>query len=366
MELCYLCHHVGEPERALEYGLASLAPSRAGGRPLRIAQALYDCALTLGYDHGRWDEAITLLEEGEGVVPAGQVLPTANLGEMYVEMGQIERGTALIERALTYDLAAGRNMDAGRRLTTLGHVQEVRGNQREAARRYADALSQFTIAGAPSPAVLALAYICVLASTRPLPVATARLLGIIAGLHQRLGAAVPRRAIEDVRTAEANARRSLGEAQFAESFAAGQSLPIDAALAEAKTVADAIASSADGVRIALGDPKSAPQEAAHRAHDLTPREMEVLQLMAQRLTDAEIADRLFISYRTVTTHVARICEKLEAANRRDAGARAARIGLIKTPAPPVITESAESAPGNRSARLLVTSQSRNVRRDRIT
>jgi DNA-binding CsgD family transcriptional regulator len=233
-------------------------------------------------------------------------------------------------------------------LTTLGHVEEIRGNPREAARRYADALRQYTISGASSQAILALAYVCALASARSLPVTTARLLGTIAGLHQRLGAAVPRRAIEDVRLAEASARQSLGEARFAESFAAGQSLPINDALAEAEAVADAIAASADGDRISLGDLESVPQ-AAHRAHDLTPREMEVLQLMAQRLTDAEIADRLFISYRTVTTHVARICEKLEAVNRRDAGARAARLGLIQTSAQPDTTVSLAPVPGDLSA-----------------
>ena len=306
--------------------------------------------MTLGYDHGRWDEAIALLEEAERVAPAGHYFPTANLGEMYVEIGEIERGAALIERALNEDLAVGRNMDAGRRLTTMGHVEEVRGNQREAARRYADALRHFTISGATSHAILALAYVCVLASRRSLPVTTARLLGTIAGLHQRLGAAVPRRAIEDVRLAEASARQSLSEAQFAESFAAGQSLPINDALAEAEAVADAIASLANGdsVCIAPGGLESAPH-AAHRAHDLTPREMDVLQLMAQRQTDAEIADRLFISYRTVTTHVARICEKLEAANRRDAGAKAARLGLIQPSTQPGISVVARSAAGQRPA-----------------
>jgi DNA-binding NarL/FixJ family response regulator len=306
--------------------------------------------LTLGYDHGRWDEAIALLEEAERVVPPGHIFPTANLGEMYVEIGEIERGAALIERALNFDLAAGRIMDAGRRLTTLGHVQEVRGNQREAARNYAEALRHFTIAGAPSTAVLALAYVCVLASARSLPVATARLLGAIAGLYQRLGAAVPRRAIEHLRKAEASARRSLVEAHFAECFAAGQSLPINDALAEAAAIADAISSSADNesIRIALASLESEPQ-AMLRTHDLTNREVEVLQLMAQRLTDAEIADQLYISYRTVTTHVARICEKLEASNRRDAGARAARLGLIHQPTQPGISMVAKSASGQPSA-----------------
>jgi predicted ATPase/DNA-binding CsgD family transcriptional regulator len=61
---------------------------------------------------------------------------------------------------------------------------------------------------------------------------------------------------------------------------------------------------------------------------LTPREREVLALLCRRLTNAEISDRLFLSRRTVEGHVARLLGKLDVANRRDAVARAARLGLI--------------------------------------
>jgi DNA-binding CsgD family transcriptional regulator len=60
---------------------------------------------------------------------------------------------------------------------------------------------------------------------------------------------------------------------------------------------------------------------------LTAREAEVLRLVARRLTDGEIADALFISRRTVGSHVMHILEKLGANNRREAGALAARMGL---------------------------------------
>lgn len=60
---------------------------------------------------------------------------------------------------------------------------------------------------------------------------------------------------------------------------------------------------------------------------LTARERDVLSLLACRQTDAEIADQLFISYRTVTTHVTRIFDKLDASNRREAAAIAIRLGL---------------------------------------
>ncbi len=52
------------------------------------------------------------------------------------------------------------------------------------------------------------------------------------------------------------------------------------------------------------------------AADLTPRERQVLPLLAARYTDREIADELFISYRTATTHVASILGKLGIRSRR--------------------------------------------------
>jgi DNA-binding CsgD family transcriptional regulator len=61
---------------------------------------------------------------------------------------------------------------------------------------------------------------------------------------------------------------------------------------------------------------------------LTGREEEVLSLLTQRLTNAEIAARLFISPRTVGSHVANLLAKLGAANRREAVAIAVRRGLL--------------------------------------
>jgi DNA-binding CsgD family transcriptional regulator len=61
---------------------------------------------------------------------------------------------------------------------------------------------------------------------------------------------------------------------------------------------------------------------------LTSREEEVLDLLTQRLTNGEIAERLFISPRTAGTHVANLLAKLGAANRRQAAAIAVRHGLV--------------------------------------
>ena len=51
---------------------------------------------------------------------------------------------------------------------------------------------------------------------------------------------------------------------------------------------------------------------------LTNRELDVLGLMGDGLTNAELADRLFISPKTVDHHVSAILAKLHVGNRRDA------------------------------------------------
>jgi DNA-binding CsgD family transcriptional regulator/energy-coupling factor transporter ATP-binding protein EcfA2 len=61
---------------------------------------------------------------------------------------------------------------------------------------------------------------------------------------------------------------------------------------------------------------------------LTERQLQVLGLLSQGCTNAEIADRLVISTRTVDSHVAAVLAKLGVATRRAAAARAADLGLL--------------------------------------
>ena len=63
--------------------------------------------------------------------------------------------------------------------------------------------------------------------------------------------------------------------------------------------------------------------------NLSPREGEVLQLVAQGATNKQIADSLFISENTVKTHLRNIMEKLHLANRSQAAAYAVEKGLVK-------------------------------------
>ncbi|MCB0238207.1 MAG: helix-turn-helix transcriptional regulator, partial [Anaerolineae bacterium] len=61
-----------------------------------------------------------------------------------------------------------------------------------------------------------------------------------------------------------------------------------------------------------------PQDQASLAEPLTAREMEVLELLAGRLSAKEIANRLFISDRTVKRHAANIYQKLGVHSRNEA------------------------------------------------
>ena len=104
---------------------------------------------------------------------------------------------------------------------------------------------------------------------------------------------------------------------------AGRAIPMAEAVAHALAVD--LAAPAESHTVAI---TARHDSGATRLVALTPREQEVLGLLCQRLTNAEIADRLFLSRRTVEDHVNRLLGKLNVANRREAAALAARLGLV--------------------------------------
>lgn len=94
-----------------------------------------------------------------------------------------------------------------------------------------------------------------------------------------------------------------------------------------KTVAGGLVA-LDPVLLSAGLLPVQPLDSALPTDDLTPREDDVLQLLAQGLTNKAIAHRLGITDHTVKFHVTAIISKFQAQSRTDAVVRATRAGLV--------------------------------------
>jgi LuxR family maltose regulon positive regulatory protein len=81
-------------------------------------------------------------------------------------------------------------------------------------------------------------------------------------------------------------------------------------------------------RTILPPDRTAPS--ASMVEPLTSRELEVLELLAQRFSAKEIALRLIITERTVNRHIANIYQKLAVNKRREAVAAARALGMLPT------------------------------------
>lgn len=85
---------------------------------------------------------------------------------------------------------------------------------------------------------------------------------------------------------------------------------------------------ADAFILSAGSAQADLDDGAESVESLTPREIEVLELVAQGLPNKAIAARLGISDQTVKFHLTSISGKLGAINRTDAVRRAVRRGLV--------------------------------------
>ncbi|MGH8971972.1 MAG: AAA family ATPase [Acidimicrobiia bacterium] len=89
---------------------------------------------------------------------------------------------------------------------------------------------------------------------------------------------------------------------------------------------------------------AADRAEASSAKGITRREAEILSAVQQRLSNAEIAGRLFVSERTVESHVAALLRKLGGRSRRDLFEKATALAEAVRPLPPQLTVLTETGP----------------------
>jgi DNA-binding CsgD family transcriptional regulator len=118
---------------------------------------------------------------------------------------------------------------------------------------------------------------------------------------------------------EDGGRRAAAAALLAEAHAAAAALG-------ARPLRDAIESLARRARLDLARAVAPAREEGPAG--LTTREAEVLRLLAEGLTNREIAERLFISQKTVSAHLAHIFGKLDVHTRTEAAGRARVLGVV--------------------------------------
>jgi len=102
----------------------------------------------------------------------------------------------------------------------------------------------------------------------------------------------------------------LGEEAFAAAWATGRALSLEQAIAEAL-----IQSTEPELVVSARSATPAPTPPPSDLFGLSEREVEILRLVAQGLTDAQVAERLIISTHTVHAHLRSIYGKLEVSSR---------------------------------------------------
>ena len=146
----------------------------------------------------------------------------------------------------------------------------------------------------------------------------AKLCGLVDSLRTRQNAELHAPERDLLQRAITAAHDSLGETRFRTAFDQGQNLSLDQGVALARDTA--------GILVDIDETVAPDQSGAIDA--LTPRELEVLRLIAQGYRNREIAEQLFISPKTADNHVSNILGKLGVSSRTEAARYAIQRGIV--------------------------------------
>ncbi len=229
------------------------------------------------------------------------------LGQFALYQSDWTTARSLMEESLAIHRETGDRLGTARRLYDLGRVACGEGDPIAARAMYDESLTIFLeleskwFIAACSEGLAA----AVLAQGQP--IWAVRLWGMAEILRESMGAPMPPIERPAYKRSVNGARMQLGEEAFAAAWAEGRVMTPEQVLASLEP-----ATLAEPVAIV----KQLP--AAIYPNGLTEREVEVLRLVAQGLTNARIAEQLVLSHHTVNAHVRSILSKLEVTSRSGA------------------------------------------------
>ncbi len=229
-------------------------------------------------------------------------------------MGDLEAAQALFEEALSIHVAGSGPTGIAFGHLYVGQVSLARGDLVRAATSFHEAIIRFSAATGPTSAVRAVEGLAGVAVSSH-PDQAARLLGAATAIRE--GDAWPRDQLEvpAYQQAVSAARMVLGDREFTVAWETGRHLTWEEILGEVDALVDAITD----LPVAL--------PTSDGIHGLSPREREVLRLVAEGASNRAVAELLFLSERTVENHVRHILDKLGLDSRVAAATWAVRHDL---------------------------------------
>ncbi len=274
----------------------------------------------LAEDRGEYDRAARFLEEAvqlqrEVVSPKMVAYGLQHLGLVTFGQGDIDLATSRCEEALAIQRELGDDHGAMASLVYLGVILLGRNDPDAAVASFTEALRLAEKQRTFLTVERALAGLGTAAVLKGEPGTAAHLFGVAEAIRAVLGTAFnPPEEAEYARGRDA-ARAALGEKAYQEFFAVGRDL--DPALAIAAGLESAGQWQSGDADLAEPPPLG-----------LTAREVEILRLVAEGLTNAKVAERLYLSPKTVSTHLGSIYGKLGVTSRAGATRAAMEHGII--------------------------------------
>jgi DNA-binding CsgD family transcriptional regulator len=248
-------------------------------------------------------------------VPRGVASVLLNLADAYRRLGDHARGVPLLTEAMEIGRTHGDHLALGMALYNLAGSACQHGDLPRAWELGRESLTLLQGLGRKKDVADCLELLGGLLAMTGLPTEAARLLGSAAEVREATGTESLN--AQDVTRSIATVRAALAEPAFAAAWEEGRALTLEQALAETGTLTSRFLAALGGSEAAKPDEPS-----------LTPREREVLGLVAEGRTDREIAALHGTSPRTVSVHVGQILAKLGVPTRAAAAATAVRRGLI--------------------------------------